>query len=87
VPSATIVQGYDPVTVLTKEGKVYNGLLLRETSHEIVVATGSDETVRLRRDEIEALKPSSTSIMPTGMGQVLTQRELADLVAFLKTCQ
>ncbi len=87
MPSVTIVQGYDPWIVVTKDGKVLNGLLAGETSEEIVLATGPEETVRLRRDEIEAPKPSTTSIMPEGVGQLLTARELADLVAFLKTCK
>ncbi len=87
MPSVTIVQGYDPWVVVTKDGKVLNGLVAGETSEEIVLATGPEETVRLRRDEIEAPKPSTTSIMPEGMGQLLTPRELADLVAFLKTCR
>jgi len=87
MPSVTIVQGYDAWTVATKEGKVLNGLLVGESSDEIVLATGAEEILRLRRDEIEAPKPSTTSIMPEGMGQLLTPRELADLVAFLKTCK
>ncbi len=87
MPSVTIVQGYDPWIVVTKEGKVLNGLLAGESSEEIVLATGPEETVRLRRDEIEAPKPLTTSIMPEGVGQLLTPRELADLVAFLKTCK
>jgi len=87
LPSVTIVQGYDPWIVATKDGKVLNGLLVGETSAEIVLATGAEETVRLRRDEIDAPKPSTTSIMPDGVGQLLTPRELADLVAFLKTCK
>jgi putative membrane-bound dehydrogenase-like protein len=87
MPSVTIVQGYDPWMVVTKDGRVLNGLLARESSEEIVLATGAEETVRLRRDEIEAPKPSTTSIMPEGVGQLLTPRELADLVAFLKTCK
>jgi putative membrane-bound dehydrogenase-like protein len=87
MPSVTIVQGFDAWTVATKEGKVLNGLLVGESSEEIVLATGAEEIVRLRRDEIEAPKPSTTSIMPDGMGQLLTPRELADLVAFLKTCK
>jgi len=87
MPSVTIVQGYDPWIVATKDGRVLNGLLVGETSEEIVLATGPEETVRLRRDEIEAPRPSTTSIMPEGVGQLLTPRELADLVAFLKTCK
>jgi putative membrane-bound dehydrogenase-like protein len=87
MPSVTIVQGYDAWSVATKQGKVLNGLLVGETSDEIILAIGAEETLRLGRDEIEAPRPSTTSIMPEGMGQLLSPRELADLVAFLKTCK
>jgi putative heme-binding domain-containing protein len=86
-PSVTIAQGFEPWTVATKDGKVFNGLLAGETSEEMILATATEDSVRLRRDEIEAPRPSTTSIMPDGMGQLLTQRELTDLVAFLKTCK
>jgi putative heme-binding domain-containing protein len=87
MPSVTIVQGYDAWTVAAKDGKVLNGLLVGETSDEIILATGAEEIVRLRRDDIETPKPSTTSIMPEGMGQLLTPTELADVIAFLKTCK
>ena len=52
MPSVTMVQGYEPWVVATKEGKVLNGLLVGETSEEIVLATGAEETVQAspRRD-------------------------------------
>jgi putative membrane-bound dehydrogenase-like protein len=87
LPSATIVQSYDTWSVLAKDGRVYSGLLLRESSEDVVLVTGVDQTARILRDEIEAMKPSSTSLMPEGVGQLLTPQEVADLVAFLKTCK
>jgi putative heme-binding domain-containing protein len=87
VPRATIVQGYESWAALTKDGQVFSGLLLRESSEVVVLATGADQTVRLLRGEIEELRPSSGSLMPEGIGQVLEPTELADLVAFLKSCR
>jgi hypothetical protein len=37
------------------------------------------------RNEIAEITPSPVSLMPAGLDRVLTQQELADLIAFLKS--
>jgi putative heme-binding domain-containing protein len=86
-PSASFVRSYEPVLVATKDGKFHNGLIRKETADEIVLATGANQEVRIARTDIEDIQPSKVSVMPSGLDQQLTQRELADLVAFLKACK
>jgi putative membrane-bound dehydrogenase-like protein len=86
-PSASLVRSYEPVLVTTKAGKSYNGLLRQDAPDAVVLATGANQEVRLAREEIEDVQPSKVSVMPAGLDQQLTPRELADLVAFLKACK
>jgi len=86
-PSSSFVRSYEPVQITTKKGKVYNGLVRRETADEVVLATGATEEVRIARQEIDEVEPGKVSIMPAGLEQQLTRQELADLVAFLKGCK
>jgi putative heme-binding domain-containing protein len=86
-PSASIVRSYEPVLVTTRNGKLYNGLVRKDTPDEVVLVTGADQEVRIARNDIEDMQPSKVSIMPAGLDQQLTVRELADLVAFLKACR
>jgi len=86
-PSASLVRSYEPVQVTTKSGKVHNGLIRKDTPEEIVLVTGPNQEVRIARDDIEEMQPSKISVMPAGLDQQLTLRELADLVAFLKACK
>jgi putative heme-binding domain-containing protein len=86
-PSASFVQSYAPVLIQTKRGMSHNGLVVRETPGEIVLATGANQEVRIPRGQIESVEPSKVSIMPAGLDKLLTAQELADLVAFLKACQ
>src|SRR5262249_1110195 len=86
-PSASFVQSYEPGLVTTKGGRSYNGLIRKDTPEEVVLATSATGEVRLRRRNIERIEPSKVSIMPAGMDKVLTERELVDLVAFLKACR
>jgi putative membrane-bound dehydrogenase-like protein len=86
-PSVSLVRSYEPVQVTTKSGKVHNGLIRKDAPEEIVLATGPNQEVRIFRDDIEDMQPSKVSVMPAGLDQQLTVRELADLVAFLKACK
>jgi putative membrane-bound dehydrogenase-like protein len=86
-PSASFVRSYEPVLVSTRDGKVYNGLIRKDSQDELVLATGVNQEVRLSRAEVEDIQPSKVSVMPAGLEQQLSPRDLADLVAFLKACQ
>jgi putative heme-binding domain-containing protein len=86
-PSASFVRGYEPVVVSTRDGRVHNGVIRGDTAAEVVLATGANQEVRIARSDIEEVQPSRVSIMPAGLDQQLTPRELADLVAFLKACK
>jgi putative heme-binding domain-containing protein len=86
-PSASFVRGYEPVVVTTMAGRVVNGVLRKDAPDEIVLATGPTEEARIARTDIEDVQPSKVSVMPAGLDQQLTLRELADLVAFLKACR
>jgi putative membrane-bound dehydrogenase-like protein len=84
-PSISLVRSYESVTVITKDGLSHNGLIQSETADQIVLATGPNQEVRLARADIEDQQPSKTSIMPAGLDKQLTEQELADLLAFLKS--
>ncbi len=86
-PSASLVRSYEPVQVLTDEGKVYNGLVQQETPEELVLVTGPNQQVRIPRESIELMRPSQVSVMPAGLDKVLSLQELADLLSFLESAR
>ena len=86
-PSVSFVRSYEPVLIVTKSGKSFNGLIRKETPDEITLAVGSKEEARIPRDEIDEIRPGTVSIMPAGLDTQLTREQLADLVAFLKSRQ
>jgi putative heme-binding domain-containing protein len=87
LPSASFVRSYEPVLVTTNKGKVYNGLLKKDAPDEVILALNATDEIRIARDDIDSIRPGTVSIMPAGLDQQLTPRELADLVVFLKACQ
>jgi putative membrane-bound dehydrogenase-like protein len=86
-PSASFVRGYEPVVVTRTDGTVVNGILRKDLPDEIVLAVAANQEVRIPRDQIDDVRPSAVSVMPAGLDDVLTRQELADLVAFLKSCK
>jgi putative membrane-bound dehydrogenase-like protein len=83
-PSSSFARGYEPFLVATAEGHIHTGIITRETTDTVTLRTTDLREVRVRRDEIDALQPSDTSIMPKGLEGRLTEEELRDLVAFLQ---
>jgi putative membrane-bound dehydrogenase-like protein len=83
LPSASFVRSYEPVTVITEDGRAVSGIVRDETPTEIVVQTGAATAERIPRVDIETLEPGTASLMPKGYDTLLTPQELADLVAFL----
>jgi putative membrane-bound dehydrogenase-like protein len=82
-PSASFVRSFEPVQIVTKSGKAYNGLERSGAPDELVLVTSATETVRIPRDQIEEMRPGTVSVMPAGLDKQLSQQDLADLVAFL----
>jgi putative membrane-bound dehydrogenase-like protein len=86
-PSVSFVRGYEPVIVNTKNGKTISGVIRKDAADEVVLALNANEEAHIPREEIEDMQPGKVSVMPAGLDQQLTPRELADLVAFLKACK
>ena len=87
MPSATLARGFRSFTVVTTAGRVHTGVISRETTREIWIRSADLSETRVVRAEIEAIKESETSIMPRGLDKTLSRKQLADLVAFLRSCR
>jgi putative heme-binding domain-containing protein len=86
-PSVSFVRGYEPVVVTTKSGKTISGVVRKDGLDEVVLAINANEEARIPRQDVDDMQPGKVSVMPAGLDQQLTPRELADLVAFLKACK
>lgn len=83
LPSATLVRDYEPYTVVTIDGRVFNGLVTRETRDTLYLQQQLGEPIAIAREQIEQMAPSTVSIMPNGLEQALSEAELADVIAYL----
>ena len=75
------------MVVVLSSGKTYNGLVKKDNAEELVLAINATEELRFAREDIEEIRPSIVSVMPSGLDQQLSPQELADLIAFLRSAK
>lgn len=84
-PNARLEQSYTPIRILTSDGLVLNGLIVKETGDQIELVTGANQRVTIATSDIEQRQPSQVSIMPAGLEQQLSLDDLADLLTLLES--
>jgi putative membrane-bound dehydrogenase-like protein len=82
-PSLVIGTAYQARTVLATDGRVMTGLLVEDSPQRVVLKVQGGKLETIARTDVEALKVSELSLMPEGLEKQLTEREIADLFAFL----
>ncbi len=83
-PSASIARYHEVVNVLTKDGKVVSGLLVKETVDKMFLSSAEGVVQQVAYREIEEARYSNVSLMPEGLDKLLKPEEIADLVVYLK---
>ncbi len=83
LPSVSFVRSYEPVVVLTVDGKLIAGIPQEPDAQQLMVQTSASESVVVPREEIEQIERGEVSLMPSGYEMLFSPQELADLVAFL----
>jgi quinoprotein glucose dehydrogenase len=82
-PSVKIAEGFASVSVEMNNGDEFNGTVKSESATELVLNLTNGTAVKIKKTDIGFRQTSSLSGMPPGMGQILTKRELRDLIEFL----
>ena len=86
-PSATVVNGFESYLLADNSGNAHTGLIHRETADAIYLRQADQQVIRIPRGEIKTLLRSPVSLMPAGLEGILSDQDLADLVAYLQVCK
>ena len=84
-PSEVIPDRYRAKQVLTTNGKLVTGLVVYESVDGVTLMAADGHTKRVNVDEIQEMRSSEVSLMPEGLLQGLSDAEIADLLAYLKS--
>ena len=82
-PSATVAKDYRLTTVATADGRLIAGMV-REEGKVLVLQT-ANERVTLPAEDVAERKESSASMMPEGIFDAMSEREVRDLVKYLSS--
>ena len=73
-----------PKKAFGNDGDSYAGVLKSETPTEIVINTPENGLVTVKKADVRRRK-TALSPMPEGLGQILSQQDLRNLVEFLSS--
>lgn len=86
-PNAEIREGFQFITVKTKDGRTLGGFLL-DRDNQVTVLRGLDgQDLTLSADDIESVDAMGRSLMPEGLLSGLDDQQLRDFFAFLRISQ
>jgi len=76
-------QEYESVTVVTAEGKQVKGVILNEDSFSLQIMDMNEKIYPLEKDKLRSFQKGRESAMPKYDADVLSDKEVEDIVAFL----
>jgi cytochrome c oxidase cbb3-type subunit III len=76
-------QEYESVTVVTDDGKQIKGVTLNEDSFSVQIMDTSEQIHLLEKDKLRSFQKSRESAMPKYGPDLLSDKDLEDIVAFL----
>lgn len=88
LPNAEIAAGFETILVVMKNGQSFAGINKEkeETETELVLNSPEDGITRIAKKDIQS-RDRGSSGMPEGMGELLSKRDLRDLLEFIATAK
>jgi putative membrane-bound dehydrogenase-like protein len=84
-PSRAVREGYQAVSVETRDGETVSGLFKGETAEDLTLMDSDGRVHQLRKSNIAERQLSSLSLMPEGLQINLTLSQFAGLISYLES--
>ena len=84
-PSYDVPEGYKMVLIQTVDGRLLNGVVAEEDARRVILKTVEQPQVVIAKEDIEARKISTKSMMPDGQLEQMKPQEMLDLIKYLRT--
>lgn len=82
-PPAQIPDGYQPVDVVTTDGRHLSGIVKNENNFSLQLLDSHGQLQLFTRDELREVQYRRSSLMPANYDKTLSPAEFQDLLAFL----
>ena len=84
-PNAAMEGGYRSFRVVTKDGRIVQGLLVSRDATAIVIRQPNTADIRIPGNDVAQADFTSVSVMPEGLLELMQPQEVSDLFAHLKS--
>jgi putative membrane-bound dehydrogenase-like protein len=84
-PNAVIQDEYKMMVLTMRDGRTYLGNVVSETDRQFVLKVVGQDRVTINKSEIQSQEETPNSMMPSGLLNNMTDKEVIDLVAYLQT--
>ena len=81
-PSASVGADFRAVLFSIDDGRILSGVVREQSERTLTIQT-AQEIITLERDQILESKPTTTSLMPDGLLQNLTEEQIRHLIGYL----
>ncbi len=82
-PSHVVSDQYSSKKVLTLSGKAFVGMISESAKGMVSIRDSNNNVTHLAERDVDQILPISSSVMPSGLLDELTQTEISDLMAYL----
>ncbi|MEX2591512.1 MAG: PVC-type heme-binding CxxCH protein [Anditalea sp.] len=86
-PNLTISDGYDLWEIRLQDGEIKQGIIGSETSGSLTLRIFGMDDELISRQQIESIKSTGISLMPAGLENQISKKEMTDLLSFIKNPQ
>ena len=84
-PSHTVADRYRAKQVLTDDDQVVVGMTIYQSVDGVTLLTADANTIRINTEAIVQLREMATSLMPEGLLDGLSNQQVADLMAYMRS--
>ncbi len=83
-PNRQVSPNYLNYLVVTSDSRTLTGIIVNESTDSVTLRRNEGEQDTIPRDQIDALRSTTLSIMPEGVEADITVEQMADLLAFIR---
>jgi putative heme-binding domain-containing protein len=86
-PNAEVREGYEGISLTTRDGRLLSGFVTDQGTQAVTLRGFDGRDVTLPRDGIAEMTPLGRSLMPEGLLDNLSDQELRDFFAYVRSAQ
>lgn len=86
-PSLEVREGFETVIIETTDGLTVSGFVVAQDEQTITIRQADGQSTVIEKESISDQQPSKTSLMPTGLLDKLSEQQIRDLFAYLRSTQ